>query len=280
LTPFASNAKEITVELHGEKISLHEAPMLCCGFFASEPKSLLALERVQKIFERWSGMVFPAPIVVEKFDILNLLLASSLVCQTQKIAVHATRLARELFHLRSAHEVLQNNFAIAETLINENNLSRAQLRFENPPTSIGTGVARHELRQILPVSSSGLVAIDLHILNSAESTTHGIVVRLITVEDHHGRANWVVEAAQCHVGWVSLTLPVRMSGLAQTLELWISPADGLGTLPEFSLGSPQPLPRFRVAADQISLPGSLALRCWGGLRGGSIDKKASSASIL
>ena len=45
---------------------------------------LLALEQVQKIFERWSGMDFPAPILVDKFDVLNLLLASGLVRNFRK----------------------------------------------------------------------------------------------------------------------------------------------------------------------------------------------------
>jgi len=195
-------------------------------------------------------------------------LASTLVRQTHAIAAHATRLARELFHLRSDHEVLQNNFAVAEALITAHQFAQAQLRFENPPTMTSTGAGRREIHQLLPVSSSGLIGIDLHLSEFAEAATHaGILVRLSALEDHVDQASWSIEAAQCQAGWVSLDLPAAWSGLARTPQLTISTAGGFGTLPQLSLGAPQPLPRFRAVADDTTLPGSLALRCWSGQPG-------------
>jgi len=256
-------AAGITLTLGGLELPSGTVPMLCLGFLAVEPETLKLLENVRQSFEHWSGMAFPVPVLVQPSGTLDLLLASSLVQREQTIAAYATRLARELALLRSAHENLQNNFAKAETLISQADIAQASLRFINPPGATATGVDRQAIRQTLPVSSFGLAALDLHIAKPGA----GLSLHLYTLEDHQLQASWQLEADACPAGWVSLVLPAGLAGLARTPELVITPLGGFGVLPELSFGAPQPLGRFQAVVDGTARPASLALRCWAGLPG-------------
>ncbi len=256
--------------------------MLCAGFLAATPEALSLLEEVRQDFTRWAGLAFPAPVLVERFDVLSLLLASNLVQQGQQVAAYATRLARELSLLRNAHEILQNNFAKAEALINQVDLAKVSLRFINPPGKLTTGGGRQRICQTLPASTSGLVALDVHVAAPGS----GLAVQLYTLEDHQLQVSWVVEADECAAGWVPLILPAGLSGLARTPELVITPLGGVSTLPEFSLGPPQPLPGFRVSVDGVVRTASLALRCWAGLPGvrpppqGAMPQPGEAAALV
>jgi len=277
-----SETGDIVVESVGGRVTPGTAPMLCMGFLAATPEALSLLEEVSQDFTRWTGLAFPAPVLVERFDALSLLLASNVLRQGQQVAAHATRLARELSLLRNAHEILQNNFAKAEALINQADLAQVTLRFINPPGKQTTGAGRQRIHQTLPASTSGLVALDVHVAKPGG----GLAVQLYTLEDHQLQASWVVEADECAAGWVPLILPAGLSGLARTPELVITPLGGVSTLPEFSLGAPQPLPGFRVSADGVARTASLALRCWAGLPGvrlpcqGAMPQPGEAAALV
>lgn len=245
--------------------------MLCTGLLSVTAEGLAMLGAVQALFEDWSGAPFAAPVRVTRTDPLHVMMTSGMVEQSRRLAAHGTRLSRELFRLRAAYEELLNNFEKAERLINDAQVQTTRITFINPPAGTGTGRNARALRQVLPVSSRGLAAIELHIApaterNAAARVPGGLAVELWTVEDHQRQAGWAIEPTQCN-GWVMLALPVALGGLARTLELRITPLAGFGALPALSLGAPLALAEFRCLADGTSMAGALALRCWSGLAG-------------
>jgi hypothetical protein len=71
-------------------------------------------------------------------------------------------------------------------------------------------------------------------------------------------------------GWTNIPLSRALSGVERTPVLRIRPAGGIGRIPPFSLGAPQPLSAFRVQTvppQRNPVLASLALRCWSGLPG-------------
>ena len=273
------------VEVTGDRIdviygnsggaTMTTAPLLCLGLLTTKPASLLFLEKVREVFQSWASYDFPTPQLVSPDTLsngLSLLLSTSLVDRLRAYAANVTRLSRELFRLRAAHEDMLNAFAAVEGFVAASNIQACNLTFENDPS----GVFFYEegrattVFQTLPVSSLGLSIVQV-CLGSVEDNhlTGGLTAELRTVEDHAIQQVWQMPADALVEGWLTLPLRQALIGPQRTPLLILSVTEGIGSLPPLSLGSPQALSGFRLRdVDGASLADrSLALRTWTGVPG-------------
>ncbi|WP_158600867.1 DUF6212 domain-containing protein [Teichococcus wenyumeiae] len=260
----------------GRRFQLTTAHMMTVGFAVRDRRALGLLERVRAIFMLWSGSHFPTVAVLAEDDSspsLNLLLAGALPERLRIAAEQSTRLWRELYQLRQAHENLQDQFNALEGFLSRKNLQPTELIFENPVIEDQGG--RHQagamtrLTQILPVSSLGLSAIEICVLGDGheEKIASDISVQLRTLEDGAVRGEWRLPRKMLTPGWITLGLPKTLSGMRRTPELVISCGPD-SDLSAFGLGPVQPIHEFCVACDGgRTLPHSLAFKAWSGLPG-------------
>lgn len=260
-----------------EAVEVRVAPMLCLGFLASHRSFLPLLSRTRERFREWSAYQFPEPALLdpsEPVSQVDALLATSLISHLRASARQTTRLSRELARLRAAHEDLHNAFSAIEAFVGSSNLQPCRLVFENLP--VPNMIVRGDhypvgLAQLLPASSIGLSAIQIHVAKATYASD--LVAELRTVEDRKRHGVWRIGADQIGTGWLTLTLPNAVGGLQRTPELIIRTQDPANPLPDFSGGAPQPVAAFRPRAPMgsSSAPApttcSLALRVWAGLPG-------------
>jgi hypothetical protein len=260
----------------GRRFQLTTAYMMTIGFVARDRRALGLLERIRAVFMLWSGSQFPPVAVLAEDDSsasLNLLLAGALPERLKVAAEQATRLWRELYQLRQAHENLQDQFNAVEGFLSRKNLQPTELIFENPVVEEQGGRQQigplTRLTQILPVSSLGLSAIEIYVLDNehAGKIASDINVQLRTLEDGVVRGEWRLPRKVLSSGWITLGLPKTLSGMRRTPELVIScgPDSDLSAL---GLGPTQPIHEFCVTYDGgRTLPHSLAFKAWSGLPG-------------
>jgi hypothetical protein len=269
----------VTVKSAGRSFVLHAAPRFCIGFFAKLQSSIEALAAVREVFESWSGAAYPEPALVDDDVSFAFRVATVLLPELNRAASGVAELSKGLAQLRSAHEILQNSFARAERLISNSGMMVPSRTFEAAPTAHHTEPRALLVRQLLPVASQGLAAIELHFPESACTQAGGIEAELALVETHEVVARWSLEATACKPGWVMLSLPVGLDGGALSLELTLKPLAGFLFLPELSLSAPQPLSRFQARVDGMAFPGALALRCWKTLPGVKVEIATSLAAL-
>lgn len=267
------------IDTLGRDLEMVTAPMLCLGFAAIHPSAIATLEAARRRLEAWSASDFPAPMLVDAHRLssgLPLLLSSALTERVQSYAAHVTRLSRELFRLRAAHEDTLNAFATVENFISASGIQPCNLMFENLPDGAALlSPAAAPVTQLLPVSTLGLSIIQLHVgdWTTVERPFGGMHVELRTREDHETHGAWSVPLDEMPPGWVTLSLSGGLTGLQRTPELVIRPLGGLGVLPPLSLGPLQPIPAFRPRTSEPGGPAreidrrSLALRTWCGIPG-------------
>lgn len=259
-----------------EIIKLVVAPMLCLGFIAAQESSIEKLLRAKSTFERWSSSDFPVPVLIPHDhlnDALSTLLSTSLVERMRTYAAHTTRLSRELFLLRAAHEDMLNAFSELEHFVVASNTQPISMTFENVPSrdvtveeSLSAGI-----KQILPVSTLGLGHIQLHLRDweKFDRPFGGLTVELRTIEDHVLHQVWQLPLETLHPGWITLSLEKGFAGPQRTPLVVICVMGNIGLMPPLSLGPLQVLPDFRLKGrlGQEAEQRSLALRTWTGLPG-------------
>jgi hypothetical protein len=259
------------VDAAGAEVCQMTAPMLCLGFVASSLGSFAELKAAHHLFGLWSAFDLPEPVILptlESADRFIPELVASVFGRLKTYADHVTRLSRELFRLRVAHEDTMNAFAKLERFVSEANVQPCRLSFEHEPADGVFVCGARVLRQVLPVSSFGLSAVEIFVGRGA---LNGILVELCSREDHEVHEVWRLGADDLDVGWIVLPLKGGLGGRQRTPEIVLRPLSGTGLLPDVGLGAPQVLEAFRVSADIENgvevLPRSLALRTWSGLPG-------------
>lgn len=182
-----------------------------------------------------------------------------------------TMLSREISSFRTSNERLQNNFQAAEAVLARKGLQAYDLDFVNEPvdtrSNVLTEATHNRIAQILPVGSTGVSAVGIHLTELPPRGRGVLEAQIISLEDGIVLDSWNIAISALHSGWNVFGFEKSLAGLPRTLELTISGAGG-AELPRLSLGAPQVIERFRVhdADSRQSLAdASLALQVWTGL---------------
>lgn len=193
-------------------------------------------------------------------------IADRLATETRSLANRLSTLGQQYLELRTRHETMHNAVAQVEEFLSTAELPPLELAFENRPVSVPSSDAI-VLTQLLPVSSRGLAALDLHV-TTLDPNRRGILrVALETTDDRTSLARWQIPYTHLLPGWFGLDLPSIDLSRPRDVELRLEWETLEGSAPVFSLGELQPLPEFRAVRDDREGDRTLALRLWQGLPG-------------
>ena len=193
--------------------------------------------------------------------------------ETKAIALRNVTLQRQYLNLRTLHENMQNAFAAVEEYLTQAKLPELQLAFDNQPITklIQPGNAAQSnsltIKQLLPVSSRGMAAIDLRVVNTDKNSVGNLIVRLKYCASQTSFAKWQIPYSQLVPGWLSLDLPNIDIGSQRDVELTIDWHTQAGMAPSVILGEIQLIPELQACCNENPIEHSLAFRVWQGLPG-------------
>jgi len=253
----------------GEPVALAPAP--CLGLIAASRTHPL-MEQVRAWMLANGATALPEILVIERRaqgGLVERALLDALLAETGALARSALRQARRVAHLRQAVETLETERAGLDRFLGETGLARMETVFATAEPDYETQielVPGAVLRQLLPIASTGLAAIDVACIGGGPGA---IAMRLVQGEGGHILARWRVPA-RAEDGWVRLGLPVALSGLERTLSLLVECDDPGSSCANLALGAFQPLPAAQLADAETSeaiAPYSLAMRLHAALPG-------------
>jgi tetratricopeptide (TPR) repeat protein len=197
------------------------------------------------------------------------LMFARLTQTNRDVAQRINTLQQQYLELRTLHEDTQNAFAAVEDYLNQAKLPPLQLAFEHLPEKDAPAILTQTetITQLLPISSRGLAAIELHFEPINAQARGMLKIELKTPEDRANLAKWQIPYQQISGGWLPLDLPNIDLSYPKEVVLSIFPQTELGPPPSLSAGKIQPIPEARAHADESELERSLALRLWQGLPG-------------
>ncbi|MEM9631782.1 MAG: DUF6212 domain-containing protein [Pseudomonadota bacterium] len=199
----------------------------------------------------------------------------------------ARRLAlssNELRTLRSLNDDLQNRFAAIEAYLNRHGLQPLDMLFSNDPIEnplnphVLATASSDGISQVLPVPSSGVSGIAIHVEQRALRQDLKLRAQLITLEDLRIVDTWQVSSGDLVSGWNIFGLSRSTAGLRRTLEFRLQVEETDEELPLLSVGALQPIEMFQVRDAETGMPllkNSLALQVWGGIPGVSMPAWAN-----
>lgn len=256
---------------------LQSPPVLPLAMLATSPAGLALMERFAGWVADRTGEAPPRPCLVTGAPTLIPALAGlaeaamAKLCSQAGLAVTALR---SLAELRRVREDQQQRLTALEDFITASNRQPHELAFaeaqdpESTQLELGGRDRPLSVSQLLPVPSLGVSAIALHLGQPSLTDIAELTVTLETVEDGMEHATWRVPPESQGAGWIMLGLERGIPGLRRTLRLVLRVPRFQGTA-LLSLGSPQPLPMFRVCGEGGAplAPASLAFQVWTGLPG-------------
>lgn len=192
--------------------------------------------------------------------------------------------SRELKTLRSLNDDLQNRFAALEAFLNRHGLQPLDLLFSNEPAenplnpNVLASASADGITQILPVPSSGVSGVALHVEQAGSRPDIKLRAQLVTLEDLRIVDTWHFSSGDLASGWNIFGLSRSTAGLKRTLEFRLQAEQTEEDVPRLSVGGLQPVDMFHVrdAANGVSvLKNSLALQVWGGIPGVSMPQHAN-----
>lgn len=268
----------LTRDMNGQDQRLTEAPVQLAAIVAFDQSERELVDRASEWLHKRRNGAVPAALLIAPDDTMSF--ASNVLGTAQQLAQRSaeltTSLFRQLAEARQANEDLQNRFAALEAFIDRAGLQPFDIAFINPPVEDDTEpnvlatASNGGVSQILPVASTGVSAIALHIAKAAPRSDGVFRATLQSVEDGRIIETWTVPASELHPGWMNLALQKSIAGLRRTLRLVVAVEGQKTDLPTLSLGNAQPLPLFRLQdADlrQSISSSSLALQVYVGLPG-------------
>ncbi len=199
----------------------------------------------------------------------------------------ARRLAlsgKELKTLRSLNDDLQNRFAALEAFLNRHGLQPLDLLFSNEPAenplnpNVLASASADGISQILPVPSSGVSGVAVHVEQPGQRPDVKLRAQLMTLEDLRIVDTWHLSSGDLSTGWNIFGLSRSTAGLRRTLEFRIQAEETEDEVPLLSVGGLQPVEMFQVRDAANGLPvlkNSLALQVWGGIPGVSMPPHAN-----
>lgn len=262
-----------------ELVEMQLAPSFCLGFLGFSEQGRTELEFLITWWrEKFRQDKIPIVVELSSSEATTALKAEfwqkmflRAVEETGSIAKRISNLQRQFYELRSLHENVQNAFATVEDFLSQAKLPPIQMAFENLPSQnsfISSSLDNSfVLRQLLPVPSRGLAAIDLHIDKQYSHASGELFVGIQIPEDRTYLAKWQVPYDHLSEDWLRLDLPNIDIGPKREAEIIIEWNTKIGPAPRLSLGTAQPIPEYQAYADKDSLKRSLAFRLWNGLPG-------------
>jgi hypothetical protein len=177
---------------------------------------------------------------------------------------------RRLTALRRANEELQNCFAGLERVLPQDARGMTQVFADEPPlaaTKLKLGWSSGGLAQTLPVSSTGLSAVEL-LLGDIRASDHGkLHVHLISLENHAVLDRWTLPLDEVASGWTMFCLTRPLVGPTRTLELRLDVECDADVNVGVTLGGGRTIEPFRArdpAGGKIAAQHGLAMRVWCG----------------
>ena len=191
--------------------------------------------------------------------------------QTEATAQRISLLQKQYLELRTLHENTQNAFAVVEDYLSQAKLPSLQLAFEYPPEqeyiALKSESTTFTVKQLLPISSRTIAAVELHIADIHPKAQGTLVIKLKALDDDRFLANWAVPYSHLSPGWLKLDVPQIDLGYQKEVELLIEGITRISPSPSLSLGKVQLILEARVQLNEMSQERSLALRLWKGLPG-------------
>ena len=262
----------------GQEKRLGEAPPQIAAIIAFDQTDQELVDRASDWLRKRRNNPLPAPMLIDADDAAGFaaLVMSNANQLAKKSAEMTTSLFRQLAEARQANEELQNRFAALEAFIDRHGLQPFELAFINPPAEDDTEpnvlatASNARISQILPVASSGVSAVALHVAKPAPRSEAILQASLASVEDGRVIESWSIPVAEIEAGWMTLSLKSTIAGLRRTLKLVVSVDGQRADLPTLSLGNAQPLALFRLQDAELRQSvssSSLALQVYVGLPG-------------
>ena len=252
-------AKEID-----ELVEIQLAPSFCLGFLGFSKKGHQELELLITWWqEKFRQDRIPPMVELPSSEAKTALKAEFwqkmfllAVEETGSIAKRISTLQRQFLELRSLHENMQNAFATVEDFLSQAKLQPIQLAFENLPSK-GSSTSSplnssFILKQLLPVSSRGLAAIDLHIAKNYNYASGTLLVGLQIPEDRTYLAKWQIPYQNLPEDWLRLDLPHIDIGRKREVEMIVEWNTRIGPAPRLSLGGLQPIPEYQAYGNKDS----------------------------
>lgn len=230
------------------------------------------ITRFNAFFEAEFGTAAPEVIdlnktaLVDQNEIRDVVQTALLAVLSDRQIVQASRnvaLSRDVVQLRQQHAQMQEAFARLESYVYDCNLNHRTLAGEllpaegTKPLRLSDGV---ELVQRLPRASTGLsdIALSFEPLDTFEDGL--LSITLMTAEDEHEHALWMLAEQDLKKGWIRLALPVSMAADPRTPVLkltWDGPED-LGL--RWCMNHPDP--RYQAFIGAEATGKTLAMRFW------------------
>ncbi|MDN3719232.1 DUF6212 domain-containing protein [Roseibium salinum] len=191
---------------------------------------------------------------------------------------------KELRTLRSLNDELQNRFASLEAFLNRHGLQPLDLVFSNEPTenplnpNVLASASPEGISQILPVASSGVSGIAVHVEKPASRHDIKLRAQLVALEELRIIDTWQIASGDLTGGWNIFGLSKSTAGLRRTLEFRLLVEEADDDVPLLSMGGLQPVEMFQVrdaATGSPLLKNSLALQVWAGIPGVTLPSHAN-----
>jgi hypothetical protein len=244
------------------------------GAIAFSKEGRCALQRMGEAYLTWFGC--EPPTLIDLADCttgrrggkaLSAVLAQLMAAQSAH-AEQRVRLRRELVQLRAAHELALDNFLRLERFVNDAGLARrTEVLSLMPSAGLRRVVLRdgEQVRQRLPVSSSGLADFAVHVGAVPDGGDGALEARLVTLESETEVARWSVAGNRLRVGWQRFSLPVALADDPMSVELHIRWNGGGES--ELSLSMRHPDPRHQAHREDAATGAVLCMRLWTYLAG-------------
>jgi Family of unknown function (DUF6212) len=266
-------------ERRPERIPLDHPPTFCLALLAM---STAAKQELDALRDAWSGGgegFLPKPIFVDlaegpeaAWGAVYRSLFDAIAGSFSSSAARLVALQRQYTAFRIVHDQLQNAFDTVENFLSRSQLLPTWLAFACEPTEIVVGPkstnAPFRLTQLLPVSSQGLAALELHAVPADPRANGVLTVSVAACEDGRILGDWAIPYEALPEGWVFLDLPEIDTAPRQSVLLSAVWNTQSGRPPKLSLTQLQPVPesRVRIVGDEDHRR-SLALRLHIGLPG-------------
>lgn len=259
-------------EGEGEARATGLAPLPCLALFAT-PRTLPLMSRARAWMLAHGAASVPEVVVLDRKAppaLVERTLLDNLVAVNAALAGSALRQAQRVARLRAEVETLGSVRAGLDRFVGESGLAQLKRVFSTSLPDFETQIELvhgSPLRQVLPVASTGLSAIDLACTGGRRRGA--FLARLMLLEDGQALAEWRVPTP-AQDGWVRLGLPTAYAGLVRTLCLVVEPASEKSPCANLALGAHQPLPAAQLSDARTGLPiapHSLAFRLYAAVPG-------------
>jgi hypothetical protein len=264
------------------RVPMRHPPTFCLALLAVSVTGKAELEALCKVWSGGGEGFLPTPTFVNVYGspdagaAIHRLLFDAATLAYGSSATRLVALQRQFTAFRIVHDQLQNAFDTVESYLTRAQLPPTWLAFACEPaeTTIGPQIdgAVFRATQLLPVSSQGLAAIELHASAAGPDADGVLNISVASGEGRRALGHWGIPYELIPDGWMFLDLPEIDVAPAQSVLLTATWNTRRGLPPRLSLTRPQTVPESRVyiageVAEEDQSQRSLALRLHIGLPG-------------